>query len=90
MLMDPTLTSIGKVLEPVNMHYVVGIATTSWYIDDELRPFHLTLSTSKWTSYLHAMATLNALMVCNAGKVPDDVEPAATQSAHMATMQSHA
>ena len=74
--MDPTPTSIGKVLEPVNMHKVVGIATTSLYINDGLRPFHLSLLTSKWTSYLPAMATLNALMVCEAGIVADDVEEA--------------
>ena len=78
MLMDPPPTSMRKVLEPVNMHKVVGIATTSLYIDDGLRPFDLSLLTSKWTSYLPALATLNLLMVCEAGIVTDDVEEAFT------------
>ena len=64
------------------MHCVVGIATTSLYTDDGLRPFHLSLLTSKWTSYLPAMATLNALMVCEAGIVADDVEEAFTDKDH--------
>ena len=64
------------------MHYVVGKATSSLYIHDELRPFHLTLSTSKWTSYIHAMAILTALMVCKAGIVADDVEKAFTDKDH--------
>ena len=46
---DPSPTSIGKVLELVNMHYVVGIATTSLYIDDGLRPLDFSLLTSNWT-----------------------------------------
>ena len=64
------------------MHYVVGKATTSLYIPDELRPFHHTLSTSKWTSYIRPMATLTTLMVCKAGIVADDVEKAFTDKDH--------
>ena len=82
------LGCIWKVLQAVNEHIVVTIIIIS--------QARKTVFGNSYDLLVHrwriasvgppGLATLNLMMVWNTGKVPDDVDPAATQSAHLATM----